>query len=130
MHRQLAHAARPLADAMVPLLFRNGGEFSDRPLAVDLEHPDRFFDVAHRFLRSTRPGNLPAILPSRSTGVPLTMTLLMPTEKWWGSSYVETARMVWGSKTTTSAFLPMASTPRSVKPARDAASDVIFRTAS
>src|SRR5207244_2150248 len=80
--------------------------------------------------RSTRPGSAPVIFALDSTGVPLTITYEIPSEKWWGSSYVETSRIATGSKTTTSAFIPSRKIPRSLNPARDAASEVIFRTAS
>jgi tetratricopeptide (TPR) repeat protein len=36
--------------------------------------------------RSTRPGSAPVIFPSRRTGLPLTTTCVIPSEKWCGSS--------------------------------------------
>ena len=47
----------------------------------DITASNYIFDVAHRVLRKTRPGNFAVILPSCSTGVPLTTTLLIPSEK-------------------------------------------------
>jgi hypothetical protein len=53
--------------------------------------------------RTARPGLAPVCTPSWTTSTPLTKTCRIPTDTWWGRSYVARSETVSGSKTTTSA---------------------------
>ncbi len=53
--------------------------------------------------RTMRPGLAPVCTPSWTTSMPFTKTCRIPTETWWGRSYVARSATVAGSKTTTSA---------------------------
>src|ERR1019366_2430904 len=79
---------------------------------------------------STFPGSAFVILPSLITGTPFTSTKRMPSESWLGWSNVARSRTVSGSNTTTSAHIPVLSTPRSAKRMRADGSDVNLRMAS
>src|SRR5882672_8094524 len=69
-------------------------------------------------------------LPLPQYHLPVHHHVLDPTDVWCGFSKVARSITVAGLKTVMSAYIPDRTRPRSVRPTRCAASDVIFRTAN